>query len=175
MSFSRVPDPWMKLTCTRKNAHLVNKLCSQQACQQVCSNPVILSSCTKSVTDNLVDKFLTCIPITSCSNLLSWDNQCEHTLSTSFAADLLQFDCCRFVTSCAFLRVYIQDTVGFSTATPQRSPQAMFPHRLSWESLSSSLLLARNNPVRTIYKVRTWNSRSCSKERNRHRIRSLLE
>ena len=34
---------------TRKSVQLVNKLCSQQACQHVCSNAVILSSCTKFV------------------------------------------------------------------------------------------------------------------------------
>ena len=116
---------------TRKNAQLVNKLCSQQACNKlvnkVCSNAVILSSCTKLVTHNLLtscwlqpdSKLLeqTCNKavefiervaslLQACSNLVNKLGTTSASTSCQqvVATDLLQV-CCGFVTSCAFLRV----------------------------------------------------------------------
>ena len=100
---------------TRKDAELVNMLCSQQACQQVCSNAVILSSCTKFVTrSQLVEKLLeqTCNKaveliklvaslLQACSNLV---NKLGTTSASTSCQQVLLQVCCRFVTSCAFLR-----------------------------------------------------------------------
>jgi hypothetical protein len=118
-----------------KISQLVNKMCSQQACSKLvnklwqCSQCCYFIKLLQGCHSQLVDKLLNCRTITSCCNNLRqvcwaqqscsklstsrWqlvnqtgNKQCEHILLTScwnsIATSLLQF-----VTTCAFLRVYI--------------------------------------------------------------------
>jgi hypothetical protein len=93
---------------TRKNAQLVTSL--QTSCYK--SVHKLLQACHS----QLVHKLLTCWTMTGCWNNLQqvcWAQQPTHRTSSSntscwqvVGTALLQ-DCCRFVTTCAFLHVYM--------------------------------------------------------------------